>query len=849
MEENEKIKAQSEELKKLEKEILDTTPGMNAEELENEIAGSDLSAEEIAQAEKESEEEISNANLPATLSEEEGKKAVKVKMPKNFNKKYSERKFKKRVLNKIYVPKDKIFIQSLYQKNEKGLIVPKSPLIISKKDAKRLALIAKQVKKQKGRVKWLPLLCTILVIFALFSIVIAFKNPILKAVLTNVVQDAAGAKCEIGAFDLRILDSRLEIDQFAVANKKEPMTNLAEFSTMVVDFDLVQLLKGRFVSDEISIEGIQVGTQRQTSGEIEKTEKQLKKEAEKAAKKAALAETTPEDIQAQIAKIVKEQTGLDKESFTDIFSQFNPETIVNSVYESMESPEIIRSLQPQAEELVKGWQDTSAELTKNVQDFVNAARELANTDVEAIKNNPAELRKVYENLQIVSKNGEAIKISVENAATQIKVDAQTVGNISKAMQEAVQNDLSLVNSQINALTSINFKDMASLFSGELDGPALQMLRKYMPVAQTVLAKVEEFQTYGSNKEKQPKKEKTETNRLAGRTIEYRADTIPDVLIRKISLSGVLPKNNWGVYGTINNISSDCNKLNKPIDIKMGFSRNGSETETLSALIDMRNNRKVKAFTASLSSKGWAFNNLTIPNAGNLGNVSAAAMAAIPALSGLANFNAEIGIDTDLSFDINGGVNVLNAILDIKPFEPAFAYSLYSRAIENIKELNLNALAGFSPATSLKMNIVTDVDKILADNLSKLFKQEVANIRAELVKNVTAQLTSLTSPLQAYLGDFIDIEALIKGDTSSFNNMNEKVEAKMAEIKAYLTEQANAAVNQSTEQAKQQAAEQVKEALKDTPIQSDAIIDKINDFDIKDLNNLFKKKQNPVQQSE
>mgnify|MGYP003319454440 CR=1 FL=1 len=286
----------------------------------------------------------------------------------------------------------------------------------------------------------------------------------------------------------------------------------------------------------------------------------------------------------------------------------------------------------------------------------------------------------------ISENGEAIKISVENAATQIKVDAQTVGNISKAMQEAVQNDLSLVNSQINALTSINFKDMASLFSGELDGPVLQMLRKYMPVAQTVLAKVEEFQTYGRNKEKQPKKEKTETNRLAGRTIEYRADTIPDVLIRKISLSGVLPKNNWGVYGTINNISSDCNKLNKPIDIKMGLSRNGSETETLSALIDMRNNRKVKAFTASLSSKGWAFNNLTIPNAGNLGNVSAAAMAAIPALSGLANFNAEIGIDTDLSFDINGGVNVLNAILDIKPFEPAFAYSLYSRAIEILKNL-------------------------------------------------------------------------------------------------------------------------------------------------------------------
>ncbi len=847
MEENEE-KAKSMEMQELEKEILSAEPGMNAEELENEIAGSDLSSEEIAIAENAAEEEVSDSKLPATLSEEEGRKAVKVKMPKIFRKTYSEKKFKRRVLNRIYVPKDKIFIQSLYQKNEKGLITPKSPLIISRRDAKRLALIAKQVKKQKGRVKWLPLLCTVLVIFALFSIVIAFKNPILKSVLTAVVQDAAGAKCEIGSLDLRILDSRLEIDQFAVANKKEPMTNLAEFSSLVVDFDLVQLLKGRFVSDEISIEGIQVGTQRQTSGEIEKTEKQLKKEAEKAAKKAALAETTPEEIQAQIAKIVKEQTGLDRESFTNVFAQFNPETIVNSVYTSMESPEIIRSLQPQAEELVKGWQDTSAELNKNVQDFVNAARELANTDVEAIKNNPAELRKVFENLQTVYKNGEVIKVSVENAATQIKVDAQTIGSISKSMQEAVQNDLNLVNSQINALTSINLKDMANLFSAELDGPAIQMLRTYLPVAQTVLAKVEEFQNYSSNKEKQPKKEKTETNRLAGRTIEYRADTIPDVLIRKISLSGVLPKNSWGLYGTISNISSDCNKLNKPIDIKMGLSRNGSETETLTALIDMRKNRAVKAFSASVVSKGWSFSNLTIPNMSNLGNAGAAAMAAIPALSGMANFSANIGIDTDLSFDINGGINVLNAILDIKPFEPAFAYSLYSRAIENISELNLNALANFSPVTSLKMNIVTDIDKILADNLSKLFKQEVANIKAELIKNVTAQLNGLTSQLQMYLGDFIDVEALVKGDTSSFNNMHEKVEAKMAEIKAYLTEQANAAVNQATDQAKQQLTEQVKESLKDTPVPTDAIVDKINNFDVKDLNKLFKqpKQQNSEQ---
>ncbi|MBO4758611.1 MAG: TIGR03545 family protein, partial [Spirochaetaceae bacterium] len=597
----------------------------------------------------------------------------KTKIPSVFNDTFNEKSYERKISDKIYVPADNEFVRTLYETSEDGVISLKKDLALSKQDEKRLKLISKQMKKQKGRIKFLPIILVIAFIFALISVVLAFKNPILKAVLIKAGETAAGAKCEIETVDLRLLDSKLTVKGIAVANKNQPMKNLAEVSNLVLDFDLVQLLKGRMVADELAVEGIQLGTDRTVSGALPEKEK---KKVEK--------ETKPEDIAISVGNFVKDQTGLSKEGITEVFSQFNPETVVKSVYDQMSSPDIIKNLEPQAKAIVTGWQTESETLNKQVTEFTASAQELVATDISKISD-PVQLKKLLDNLKTVSDNAQSIKGSVENAGQKLKTDIDTVQNISLSLKNAVDSDMKLLNDQLNTLSNINLKDMTNLFSGELNGPAIQLFRKYAPIAETALAKVEEFQTSGAKKaEKKPKKQ--EAWRAPGRTVEYRKDNVPDFLIRKTVLSGLDAKTGFALSGTITNISNDCDKLDEPVGLNVKLNRSAKTTEMLDAIIDMRKNRTAKALTAKLSGTGYNFSKLTIPNVN---------MNGLPYLSGAASFNAGLAFDTDMSFDLDGALSVMDALIEVKPFEPAFAYSMYTRAIENINKLNLSTLASYT----------------------------------------------------------------------------------------------------------------------------------------------------------
>lgn len=726
------------------------------------------------------------------------------KIPSVFDDTFNEKSYERKISDKIYVPADNEFVRSLYEQSEDGILTLKKDLALSKKDEKRLKLISKQMKKQKGRIKFLPIILLVAFIFAIFSIVIAFKNPILKAVLIKAGETAAGAKCEIETVDLRLLDSKLTLKGVAVANKKEPMKNLAEVSNLVLDFDLVQLLKGRMVADELAVEGIQIGTARTTSGALPEKEKKNKE----------VKETKPEDIALSVSNFVQQQTGLSKEGITEVFSQFNPETVVKSVYDQMSSPEVIKNLEPQAKAIVTSWQTESETLTKNVNDFTTSAQELVATDISKISD-PVQLKKLLDNLKTVSDNAKTIKSSVENAGQKLKTDIDTVQNISVSFKNAVDSDMKLLNDQLNTLSNINLKDMTNLFSGELDGPAIQLFKKYAPIAETALVKVQEFQTSGAKKaEKKPKKK--EAWRAPGRTVEYRKDNVPDFLIRKTVLSGFDAKSGFALSGTITNISNDCDKLDQPVGMNVKLNRSAKTTEMLDAIIDMRKNRTAKALTANLSGTGYNFSKLTIPNV----NVSG-----LPYLSGSASFNAGLAFDTDMSFDLNGALSVVDALLEVKPFEPAFAYSMYTRAIENINKLNLSTLAKYTPQTLLDLDIKTDLDKILSENLSKIFKSEVAAIRAELESKVTAEIEKLIAPIDSELHIFEDIKALINGDTSAYASMEKKVNAKMAEIEAKLKEKANAA----TDNAVKQATDQLPDEIKNNEAVNDAINNTLDKF--------------------
>ena len=218
------------------------------------------------------------------------------KIPSLFRKKYTAKKLEKKVYKKLYVPEDKKYVKSLFSEVEKKgkkqiplyAIPEEKQAQLAKKEMKRLKALAKQIKKQKGRINIVPLLVTLAFIAAIPICFTMFKNVLIKKGITIACEKIFEAKCDIQSVDFKLLDSSLKIKKIEIANKNDYMKNLVDIGSITLDFDLGQLLRKRFVADELSVLDVNSGTERKTSGELPPAKaKKIKKDKAKTAKKAS----------------------------------------------------------------------------------------------------------------------------------------------------------------------------------------------------------------------------------------------------------------------------------------------------------------------------------------------------------------------------------------------------------------------------------------------------------------------------------------------------------------------------------------------------------------------------------
>ena len=108
------------------------------------------------------------------------KKYPRSKLPLIFKKAYSSKKFEGKIEKKLYVPADKTYVSSLFKqsKDKKGREVLRVPAEceFTKKEIKRLKLLSKQIKANKGRIKVVPFIAVAAVIAALGITVTIFKS-------------------------------------------------------------------------------------------------------------------------------------------------------------------------------------------------------------------------------------------------------------------------------------------------------------------------------------------------------------------------------------------------------------------------------------------------------------------------------------------------------------------------------------------------------------------------------------------------------------------------------------------------------------------------------------------------
>ncbi len=726
------------------------------------------------------------------------------KIPSLFRKKYTAKKLEKKIYKKLYVPEDKKYVKSLFaeveKKGEKQIPIFAIPAEkqeqLAKKDMKKLTLLAKQIKKQKGRVNIVPLIVTLAFIVAIPICFTMFKNVLIKKGITVACEKIFEAKCDIEKVDFKFFDSSLKIKKIEIANKNDYMKNLVDIGSITIDFDLGQLLRKRFVADDLSVLDVNSGTDRKTSGELPpKKVKNIKKSKEKEAKKAS---------ESKLGKMIAEKKEVAanslEQNITGLFNSLNPETLMQNFAAQLQTPGVSQQVQEQVPQIVAKWQAKPAEVQKTVDDLSKSVNDIMAFDFSSVQNNPLKIKEFIESIDSTKKNLEKVKSDANGVLKSFNADVAEADGLRKTVQNAVTHDMNFANSEINKIKSLNISDGTKLISGMFENVACDVLGKYYPYAQKGVNYLLELKTKqgGEKKEAKPKKEKKEktkytVHRAPGRDVFYRQDKVPALWIKKMAGSGP------NFFAQATDIASNQDIINKPAKIDFNMELNNLQ-HTAKLVVDFRTKTSEPLIRADYGLKNLP---LLIP-AEKFG-----AYPGVPAFDAKCAVDAVLKIFDDEGFEITGKGLLTDLKITTVPFEPEYASKIYSSVMSRINTVRASVTSGFTMSGGLKMLLDSDADVQVINSLKKEMEAQLADIKAKLKDELTKKINEASGGALGQFGSLDEIKTKLTGALGLANDYEKKLNAKRAEAEKQMKGKAEEATKKATDNAKKELGNQLK----------------------------------------
>lgn len=726
----------------------------------------------------------------------EPKTFPKKKLPKLLKKKYSKRKLNRKILKKLYIPRDKVFVASLFVEMEgdrKGRLCIPDDRLFTRQELSRLKVLSKEIRKQKGRVKMMPLIASVGLVVLMVSAVLIFKDPLIKKGLRSVMQSAFGAKVDIAYLHLGILDSNFTIRGLEVANRNNTMKNLFEIGGLSVNFDLLQLLRKRFVADEMSVTDVRVNTDRETDGALPEDYEGI---------------VRMERLKTQVADFTLEKTDVVKGSVTEIFAQYNPETLVKSFYDQLSIPELVKDIESQMNVLIPAWQEVPNQLTASINKVMADGQAAADFDWGSVQSDPTKIRDGIASIKSAVESATALYNETEQTMNMLQRDVNTVQSLADQTQRAVTADFNLVSGEINKIASFSIKeDGMNILTTSFEKILADLFGQYYPMVQELMVYVQDLSAKSAAKEQETVvvEEKPAIQRYEGRNIEYSVDNIPSFLIKKMHGSGV--DGSFSLSLDITDISSDMDKWGKPASIS-GVVGHGAMTDSFSGTLDMRKSRTGDLVDLRYKGNGYALD-MTMPEE--------EAVPGVPTGKGIGYFDARITANETGSFSVGGGITLDPVNFTTVAFEPAFAYDLYSRALAMFTSVQAAVTIGYSDASGLFLDVDSDIDRRFVAVLTQLFNEELTKVKEEATAKVQAVLDENMAKVKEQFGDFDDIKARMDEQRKKIEAYKAELERKQREGEEKLNAALNAAKDAATkaaEDAAKKAAESAKDAATD-----------------------------------
>lgn len=754
---------------------------------------SELSKTKVSQKKEVSDTKEPSEKTPAKATKKQ--KKVKVvsakKLPPLFKKSYTTEKYEKKIGKHIYIKTDREFIDKIFApaKDKKGRDVIKVDLTknLPKTDVKRYKVLAKQINAQKSGIKVVPLVAVVVLIAAIGICFTLFKNVIIKKGITSAMQGIFQAKTDIAKVDFQFFGSSLDIQGLQQANKDEPMKNLFQMDDIMIDFNLTDLCRGKFHAENLIVAGVALNTDRTTSGELPAKAKKEKQSSEESA----------------IAKKTEELKEAAMNSLLAMFADYNPEKMLSDLQDQLQSPAVATEISTNVQEKVTKWQEVPAQLQTQVTEFSTSVNDVIKTDWSKVTD-PTRLKNALETLNSAYSKGTELKSSIETTTKEVESDSKEVAGYAKQVENAVKSDLNLVESKITDVKNLFSPDgLKEIMNEAVQSMLYAVLGKYYPYVNTAMEKVTEMkassaeknasktESTDSKKEKKAKKEKkteTKRERLPGRDIYFKKDTVPKLLINNVVASGYeygkeAIEENLLFKGVATDISSNPDMYGKPAkaeaDFKIGTNKNNAKV-----VVDARTNTTAPLVYADYTGNGYPIN----------------ADAQVFSFESKSDIKANMSADSDGSFKIGGNVDLaMNGIKGFE-FEPVRLSNLYNNALDGIKNLTLGFTIDYNKSSGASVSI-DNLDKLasqLVNPITKAVSGELNSIALEAQTKVTEMLSEKTGIATDKIAQFTNIQGLIGGQKNSLDSLQNQLDSKKKELENQIK---NAAKGAATEALK------------------------------------------------
>jgi len=684
------------------------------------------------------------------------------KVPKIFNNTYKEKKFRKKILKKIYTSNDKAWVESLFEEKD-GLYKLKEKGF-SKEELKRLKQLEKSIKKNKGLFNKKLLLPLVIIISALIVFNILILDSLLEKTLEIQLGNTLETKVYVEKLDLKLLKGQLSIGALAVEEAGSEKLNLL-IENVEARINTSELLKKKVFIEELSFKTLAFDVQPPYA---------MKSAWNPADGNEAESDQSPEDTKESISLPLPEIPDLD------------PQSIWEFERENLALFKASQGMQEKYETLYKERMKQIDEGRTKSEAVVSKSKSIMDAGFGDLKN-PAKIQERVKELDGFKSEITEISGSVKTTYNNVKNDVNSIKQEALSLKDNFSADKEYLLSKTKQPEG-GLKTLASDL-------ATSYIKKNFS---SYYSKAMKFKGYYDKalviKNKTGKEKKQRTGRRTGRTLDFNQRVSPSFVLQKASGSWQISESRTadmnlgdmtsdpGVWGKdpFANASYKSSRENWMMDAKVPF-----ETENLVASNVNGSGISLK-LTEYLSTLG------------------------------LDGINADMDITTSPALTKNNVVSgdlaiILNNVSTKRKSSANLIQKKMADVLEEAGEIVFDGSYEVQDSGKQTLKLKSNLDDLLKNAVKDIMAEKAAEARAAMEEYLNDYLADVLKNNEELLGKFGLQESLLDQDLTSMdtyknllddqkNSVSDSLNAETDKLKA----QAQAEVDKARDQAQEEA---------------------------------------------